>query len=440
MTFLNKQIDFKHKIINKGICSINIEVEVSEKVVIDEVNSIFSRIQKEVKIDGFRQGKVPRSIVEKNFSEESRSKAIKSVINKTLLSVLEKEKFDIVGFPIIDEFDYSFGKNLKYRFAVECHPKIDIKDYRNIPLKKKVFEITDESLNRSIDALRERNAKLIPSKLCEVGENSFVFVDYNAFDSDGRILPEITAKSYVLDLSSESTHEEFRKALKNSKIGDERSVKIEYQMDYPNKTLAGKAITFKVKIIEIKEKELPDLNDDFAKDLGAEDVKDLRMKVKKSMESEEKVLQNIDMKKQIVKYLLDNNKFEVPLSLVASHEKFLIEKMKGYLENQGTPKEYVEEQIESENKKLKEEAEKNVRLSYILDVICKNENLIVTDSDFEVEKNKIKTLNPDREDATDKYFLEKKDNILLLLKEKKLFDFLISNAKIDIVEKHMSSL
>ena len=437
MTFVNKQIDFKHKIINRRLCFIDIEVEVSGDVVANEVDYIFSQIQQQAKIDGFRHGKISRSIVEKKFTDESRNKAIKNVINKTLSSVLEKENFDILGFPIVDEFNYDFGKNLKYHFTAECHPKIDIKDYKNIPIKKEVFEISDENLDVSINALRERNAKLVPSKLNEVGESSFVFVDYDAFDSDGKILHEITAKSYMLDLSSDNTREEFKKVLRNSKIGDERSTKIEYETNYPNGTLAGKTISFKIKVVEIKEKELPEFNDDFARDLGTENARDLRMKVKKSMESEEKIRQNMDVEKQIVEYLLNNNKFEVPSSLVATQEKFLIEKMKKYLESQCVSKEYIQKQIEFENGKFKEEAEKNVRLSYILNAIYKSESLVVTDSDFEIERNKIKTLNLGKENVADKYFLEKKDNILLSLKEKKLFDFLINNAKIEILERRM---
>ncbi|MDR1511522.1 MAG: trigger factor [Endomicrobium sp.] len=436
MFFINKQIDFKHRIINKRLCSVSVEVEVSGDTIANEVSSVFSQIQRQTKINGFRQGKIPRNIVEKKFADKSKNKAINNVINKTILSIIEKEKFDMLGFPMIDELNCDFERNLKYRFTIECHPKIDVENYKNIPIKKEIFEISDESLNRSIDILREKNARLVPSKSGEVDRSSFVFVSYDAFNPDGKIIPEIATKSYMLDLSSESTHEEFKKVLENSKIGDERSAKIEYREDYPNKTLAGKTIVFKIKIIEVKEKELPELNDDFAKDLGSEDIKDLKMKVKKYIESEKKIRQNADVKKQIVEYLL-NNKFEVPQSLVASQKKSLIEKMKKNLESQGIYKEYVQKQIKFENGKLKEEAEKNVRLFYILNVICKNENLAVTDSDFEVEKNRIKDLNPGRKSVIDKYFLEKKDNILLSLKEKKLFNFLISNAKIEIVEKRM---
>ncbi|MDR1400921.1 MAG: trigger factor [Endomicrobium sp.] len=439
MNSLNKQVDFKHKIIDKRLCSVSVEVEVSESVVADEVNSVFSQIQRQAKIDGFRQGKIPRNIIEEKFIEESRSKAIRNVINKTISSILEEEKFDILSFPMVDEFNYDFGKDLKYRFTVECHPKIDITDYKNIPIKKEVFEITDESLDKSIDALREKNAKLIPSKSNKVGENSFVFIDCDAFDSGGKILPEVATKSYMLDLNSEDTRGEFKRALVSLKIGDERNVKIEYQMDYPNKNLADKIVTFKIKVVEIKEKELPEINDDFAKDLGAEDVKDLRIKVRKSMESAEKNRQNMDVERQIIEYLLGSNKFEVPQSLIASQERSLLEKMKRYLEGRGISKEYIQKRIKLESIKFKEEAEKNIRLSYILNAIYKNEGLIVTDSDFEIEKNKIKILNSGRETIIDKFFLESRKNILFSLKERKLFDFLISDAKIEIIEGRIPS-
>jgi trigger factor len=285
--------------------------------------------------------------------------------------------------------------------------------------------------------LREKNARLLPSKSDRVLESSFVFVDYSAFDGDGRALAGITAKNYVVDLNSQNIVREFKEVLKNAQIGDEKITKIEYKADYPNKVLAGKTVTFKIKVIEIKEKEFPELNDDFAKDLGAENLEDLKIKVKESMEAEEKRRQDMDIERQIIEYLLEKNEFEVPKSLIAEQKKSLIEKMKNYLENQDLSKEYIEEQIKFRHEKFKEEAEKNLRLSYILNAIYAKENLAVTDADIKVEKNKIKALNPGREDTIDKYFSEKREAITSSLKERKLFSFLIGSAKIETEEKNM---
>ncbi|MCA6070425.1 MAG: trigger factor [Endomicrobium sp.] len=432
-----KTIDFKSSVIDKKSCSITVDVEVSENIVAEEINSAFSQIQRKARIDGFRQGKVPVSIVKQKFTAEAKDRAVESIIRKTVLNVLEKEVFAPIDFPVVEEFNYELGQALKYRFTAERHPQIDAKDYKNIPVIKEVFKITDESLSQSLDALRERNAKLVPSKSGDITNESFVSVDYDAFDTDGKALPEITARGHMLDLSSENVLKGFRDALAGTKIGKEKDADIEYPADYPNKTLAGKTISFKIKVIEVKEKELPELSDDFAKDMGIENLEGLKTKVKETIEVEEKRRQDMNVEKQIIAHLLEKNKFEVPQSLVEEQKKTLVKRMKDYMQNQGASKEYVEKEAELKDAKFKEEAEKDVRLSYILNAIYLSENLTVADADIEAEKNKMRTSNPGKESAVNKYFIEKKENIMLSLKEQKLFGFLIDNAKIKVEEKDM---
>ncbi len=430
MTQQNAKIDFKSSVVDKKLCSITMEVEVSPETAGKEIDTAFDQLQRQARLDGFRQGKAPINMIKDKYSKEAKDKALENIVKGTVFSALEKESFAPIDFPVIDEFDYEVGQALKYRFTAECHPKIEVKDYKGIPVKKEIFKVTDASLGQSLDALRERNAKLVPSASGTVTEKSFVAVDYDAIDPEGKPLPEITAKNHMLDLGSDNTVKGFQTALKGAKAGDEKDAKVEYPADYPNKTLAGKTITFKTKVVEIKEKELPELNDDFAKDMGTENLEDLKSKVKEAIESEEKRRQDTDVEKQVVEFLVEKNKFEVPQSLVAYQKENLIKRMKDYLQNQGAPKEYVEKQAELGDAKFQEEAEKNVRLSYILNAIYTNENLAVTDADIEAEKNKMKSSNPGREEAVDKYFSEKKEDLMLSLKESKLFKFLLDNAKI----------
>lgn len=425
----NAKIGFKSTVVDKKLCSITMDIEVSQDIAGKEIESAYNDIQRNARLDGFRQGKAPLNMVKEKFSKEAKDKAVENIVKGTVFDALEKEGFSPIDFPVIDEFDYELGQALKYRFTAECHPKVDIKDYKEIPVKKEIFKVTQASLAQSIDALRERNAKLIPSASGIVTEKSFVSVDYDAFDGDTP-LPEITAKNHMLDLGSENTVKGFQSALKDAKIGEEKNAEVKYPSDYPNKTLAGKKITFKTKVVEIKEKEFPELNDDFAKDMGAENLEDLKNKVKEAIESEEKRRQDSDVERQVVEYLIEKNKFEVPQSLIEHQRENLENRMKDYMKNQGAPKEYIEKQAEQGQEKFKEEAEKNVRLSYILNSIYTNENLAVTDADIESEKEKMKASNPGKESAVDKYFAEKKENIMLSLKEQKLFKFLLDNAKI----------
>jgi trigger factor len=431
----NEMIDFKSTVIEEKLCSIIMNVEVSENIVADEIESVFSQIQQQAKIDGFRHGKVSMNIIRQKFAGEAKDRAVESIIKKTFFNALKKEEFVPIGFPVIEEFDYELGQTLKYRFTAERHPKIDVKDYKDIPLKKKVFKITDKSLEQNLEVLRKRNAKLVPSKSGKVTDKSFVSVDYDAFDADGKELSEIKAKNYIIDLNSGNIVKEFKEALMGLKTGDERDVKVEYFSDYPNEVLTGKTVTFKVRVGEIKEEELPDLNNDFAKNMGTENLEDLKTKIKETAEAEEKRRQNIDIEKQVIEYLLEKNKFEVPQSLVAESEESLVKKMRNYMREQGASEEYIEKQVGLGQGKFREEAEKKIRLPYILDSIFKNENLVVTDADIEEEKIKMKTSNPGSESVVDKYFAKKKESIMLSLKEQKLFGFLLASANIEEEEK-----
>ncbi len=155
----------------------------------------------------------------------------------------------------------------------------------------------------------------------------------------------------------------------NAKKGDTKDVEIEYPADYTNKVLAGKKVVFKTTIVELKEKQLPELNDDFAKDMGLENLEDLKIKIKESMEQEEKRRQESEVERQIVEHLLEKNKFEVPESIVAQQKEYLIKRMSDYMKKQGADDEFIAKQVEFSKDKYLEEANKNVRLSYILNSI-----------------------------------------------------------------------
>ena len=218
---------------------------------------------------------------------------------------------------------------------------------------------------------------------------------------------------------------------------NKKDIEIEYPKDYPNKTLAEKKVVFKTTVNEIKEKELPTLNDDFAKDMGLENLDELKKRIKESLEQEEIRRQNSEEEKQIVESLLDKNKFDVPETIVANQKQYLINRMKDYMKRQGVGEDFIAKQVESSDKKYTEEAEKNVRLSYILNGIYTQEKLEVSEEELLKDKQKMLDSNPSRKDDVEKYFKENKDSIMAALKEEKIFKFLISNAKIMETEKDM---
>ena len=282
----------------------------------------------------------------------------------------------------------------------------------------------------------DRNAKLVVSKTGEVKKDSFVIVNYEGF-IDGKPVEKIKAKEHMIDLGAENTLKGFKDGLVKAKKGETKDIEIEYPADYVNKELEKKKVIFKTTIEEVKEKELPELNDDFAKDMGLENLDDLKKKIKESLESEETRRQNGEVEKQIVEHLLDKNKFDVPKSIVLQQKKYLIKRMSDYMKRQGANEEFIAKQVEASNKKYEEEAEKNVRLSYILNGVCIDEKIEVSDKDLDNEKQKMLDSNPTRKEDVENYFKENKANIAASLKEDKIFKFLLDNAKITETEKDM---
>jgi len=430
-----QKCEFQSKVLEKKPCSLVMEVEIPVSQTDAELVNVYQSIQSEAKIPGFRAGKVPMDLIKKEYVGIAREKLVENMIKKTVFSALEKENFSPIDMPAVKDITFEEGKNLKYVFEAECHPEIKVKDYKGINVKKEKLRITDANVTESINVMLDRNAKLVVSSDGKVKKDSFAIVNYEGF-CDGEAVKEIKASEHMIDLGAENTLKGF-KALAGLQKGDTKDIEIEYPADYPNKTLAGKKVIFKTTVVEVKEKQLPELNDDFAKDMGLENLEDLKKKLKESIEQEETRRQNTEVEKQIVEHLLNANKFDVPVSMVEQQKEYLTNRMSDYMKNQGAPEDFIKKQIEANKDKYADEAEKNVRLSYILNAVYSAEKLEVSEQDLEAEKQKMFESNPTRKEEVEKYFAEHKNTISASLKEEKLFKFLLDNSKITETEKDM---
>ncbi len=426
--------EFKSKVLEKKPCLISMEVEVASSQAETELEKVYNSIKAGAKIAGFRAGKVPMDMVKKNYSDLAKEKLIESIVQKTVFNALEQEKFVPITMPVITNVDYDFGKDLKYAFKAECHPGVAAKDYKEIKINKEIYKITDEKINAELETVRDRNASLVVSEDGIVKKDSFAIVSYEGF-MDGKAVEKIKAKEFMIDLSAPNTLKGFKDGLVNAKKGETKEIEIEYPADYLNKELAGKKVMFKTTVEEVKNKKLPELNDDLAKDLGLENLEDLKKRIKDSLETEEIRRQNSEVERQIVEHLLDKNKFDVPESVVLNQKNYLIKRMSDYMKNQGANEEFIKKQVESSEAKYAEEAEKNVRLAYILNSINEQEKLDVTKEELDAEKQKMIDANPKRKEDVENYFKENLENISSSLKEEKIFKFLVNNAKITEISK-----
>jgi trigger factor len=419
----------KVNVVDTKPCLVTLNVEVATAEVTSETEKVYNEIQKQARVAGFRAGKAPMGLIKKNYTEAARDRVIENLIRKNVFEALKQQGIEPVALPSVEEISFDFNKPLVFKVKAERHPEIKVKDYKGIKIKKEIHPVDDAKVKESIDALRERNARLEPATSDTVTDKSFLVVDYEG-SVDGIAAEDLKTKNQMIDLSVPQTLAGFREGLVGAKKGDTRTIDVTFPADYPNKKYAGKKVQFNVTINEMKDKVLPELNDEFAKDLGLASATELQTKVKENLEAEETKRQDQEQQKQVIDHLLAANTFEVPASMVQEQLEYLLKRMADYFRSQRLPDAVWQKNMDQWREKYRKEAEDNVRTSYILNEIAKAEKIDVTEEDLAKEKEEMLKANAGREQDVEKYFNENKSSISSHMKEDKIFKFLLENAKI----------
>ena len=422
--------DLKVKVLERKGCTASLSVTVPAEEVSFAVEEAFKDEQKHARLPGFRQGKAPMEMIRKNFAGQALEHGINELLRETVHLALEQEKIIPLTAPAVDKVDYHDGKPLKYEVKVECAPEVHLKDYKGIPVVKKANPVTDADLAQRLDGLRENNAKLAPSADDVVTEKHFALVDYEA-SVDGKPVEGGKALDQLVEVSAPQSLAGFNEALKGMKKGETKDAVIPFPAENPNKALAGKDVLFKITVKDIKEKKLPAADDEFAKDLGLESLAQLQDNLKKNLVGERAREEQQEIEKQLIDGLLANHPFDVPPSLVEERAERLTERLKEFLVRQGASAADWGANEGKMKERNRPEAEKQVRLSYLLIAIAEKEAIDATDADVEESIRKAAAdVSADKVEELKKWYEERRDNLRAQLKEEKIFKFLLDNAKV----------
>lgn len=420
----------KVKVVEKKSCEVTFSVQVSTDRMDESIEDAYGAIQGKVKMPGFRPGKVPLALVKKNFEHAAREEALDKTLRAAVFQVLQEQKVTAVATPMVDKIEFEANKPLKFEMKVECAPDFKVKGHKGLDLKKQVKTFSDPDIDKKIDELREGNAKLVPSEDKEVGDKHYVVVDYDGV-VDGKPLDGGTAKGQLLDMAAPQTIAGFTDGIKGAKTGETRSVTVTFPADYPKKDLAGKAAVFQITVTDIKEKRLPDANDEFAKDLGLENLADLRDRIKKNLEMEFQKTSRQDLENQISDQLVAKNEFDLPPSLVKEQTEYLNQRLKSYLSQHGASEEDWKANEGKMAEKNKPEAERHLRLSYVLSAIARDEKLDVTEAEVDdVVKKSIESVEPARRGGMQKYMEARRESVHSQLIEEKVYNWIIDKAQV----------
>ncbi len=382
--------------------------EVTIEISGDEWNKIldntFKKVIKTVKIDGFRQGKAPRSVFEKKYGKQA---LVSEATEGSLQMAYEKalKKFD--GTPIIQprvEVVKADLDGVTYKFIFTTKPEVKINKYTDLGVKKPSVKVTDKDVEAEIENARKQYADLqVKEGKAENGDT--VIIDFEGFDGD-KAFDGGKAENYSLELGSHSFIPGFEEALVGLKSGDKKDVKVTFPEDYHAAELKGKPVVFKVTVHEVKTKVYPELDEEFFKDLGLDDVKtveDLKKTVKEALKAQKEYDAENKYVDDLFEALLKETTVEVPHELIHEELDRMVEQYEERLKMQGLTLEQFYKYTNSSEDALKaqmhDEAEKRIKLRFAIEEIIDKEKIEVTDEEADKDaEEKAKKHNMDKDE------------------------------------------
>ncbi|WP_243371244.1 trigger factor [Geotalea sp. SG265] len=415
-----------------------INFEIPATRVASEVDKVYEEIRKHASIKGFRKGKVPKDLIKKHYHDKMADDVLKNLVNDTYFKALTDEKIYPVSYPVIDSDELKVGENFKYSATVEVFPDVDVKNYEGLTVKKEKFVLNDDVIAARLREMQENMAHLEPAEAGAAAKTGdFVTFDFKG-SIDGVLFEGGSAEDYQLELGSGRFIPGFEDQMVGMKAGDEGDLKVTFPESYGQKDLAGKDAVFAVKIKDIKVKELPELNDDFAKDFGEfETLEELKKKITEVHTQQENDRIEGDLRDRLIKVLIEKNDIEVPATLVDRQLNLMLENSKRRLATQRLTMEMMGLNDETYKAQFRSQAELQVKGSILLDAVARKESIEATDAEVDENIQQIAGQNGNAEQVTNYYRqnAQARENLTAQLKEDKAIELLLSKAKVTEVER-----
>lgn len=415
---------------NQGVLTVEVDAETVEK----GLDAAFKKVVKQVNVPGFRKGKMPRAFFEKRFGVEALYQdALDIILPDAYAKAVEETGIEPVDTPNVDVEQMEKGKALIFKATVTVKPEVKLGEYKGLEVEKVDTTVTDEDVENELKSLQERYAELVVKEDGKAENGDTVVIDFEGF-VDGEAFEGGAAENYSLELGSNSFIPGFEEQLVGVATGEEKEVEVTFPEEYHAAELAGKPATFKVKVHEIKTKQLPELDDEFAKDADdeVETLAELKEKIKKDLTHSKEHAAEHALEDAVVAKAAENAEMDIPEAMIDTEVNRMLQEFQQNLGAQGLNLElYYQFSGQDEaalRAQMKEDAEKRVRFNLTLEAIADAENLEASDEDVEKELARMSELyNMKVEDI--KKALGSLEGIKGDLKIRKAIEFLVENSK-----------
>lgn len=405
-----------------------------------EVDKAYAEIRKHAAIKGFRKGKVPMSLIEKHYGDKMADDVLKSLVQETYFKAVNEQGLNPVGYPVIESDQLKKGEPFKYSATVEVFPDVELKQYTDLELVKEKLELDAAVVDARLKEMQERMAQLAPAPEGHAAAmGDFVTFDFKG-SVDGVPFEGGAAEDFQLELGSGRFIPGFEDQMVGMTAGSAGTVKVTFPEAYGNSDLAGKPAEFEVNVKEIKVKELPELNDEFAKEFGEEfETLDLlKAKLAELNQAQEEARIKNEMRERVIKALIEKNDLEVPEALVDRQVTMMLESTKQRLASQRLSLEMMGMTDDSYKAQFRDVARDQVKGSLILDAIAEKEAIEPTEEEIAAQVAEIAVqTRQDAEKVAHLYQTNEgaKQNLMAQMREDKAVQFVIDRAKVTEVPK-----
>jgi len=424
---------------NLAPCKKLVRVEVEAQQVDDTFATITKDFQKHASLPGFRPGKAPRDMVLRKYDKDITDEVKRKLISDSYRKAVDEKKLEVLGYPDIEEIQFGRGQTLQFAATIETAPEFELPDYKGLAVKKEGRKVTDEDVEKAIDALRQQqlNFKTVerPAQTADIAVVNFTGT------SDGKPITDIAAtakglteqKNFWVEMESKSFIPGFADQLLGAKAGDKRTVNVDFPADFVTPELQGKKGVYEVELVEVKEKVLPAVDDAFAKSFGAETVQQLRDGVRRDLENELNYSQNRSVRNQLIGALMSRVNFDLPASAVENETRNVVFDLVRENQKRGVSRELIEQEKDKIYSAAAQNAKDRVKVSFLLQKIAEKENLKVSQEEV---ARRVQTMAAMYQIPPEKFIkdLQKRNGFIEIydqLANEKVLEYLQQNAKIE---------
>ncbi len=417
----------------------NLNIEIPNEDVVRELDAAYDHLKKTAKVKGFRPGKVPRTVLERRFRKDVHADVASKLIQSSFLEAVREKELKIVGNPEIDPPELKADAPYVYQAVVEVHPEIGNIEISGLKLKKTRYTASDEELEAQLQMIRKNLAeRKAVTEDRPLEKDDFAVIDYEG-TRDGKPFEETQkTENFILKVGAGTISPDFDENLVGLKAGDEKDFSMTFEEDHPNKNLAGVSVDFHVRLNEIREEILPELDDELARKVGPYETLDiLKEAVSENLRKGYEKRSEQELNEQIFQGLIERTDFEVPDALVQMELEGILEEAERAFSFRDMAFEDAGFTREGLAEKYRETAEKQVRRHLILDQIIRQENLTVGDDELAKGLEEMSATTGQPVEVIQRFYKENKERMDMFkhtLLEKQAIRLIIESSELEEVE------